>query len=397
MTEDAPESFEAKLEQLEALHQALQSKNLGLRLRLQQRKSRWAFERRLLAIGGLGLLLLGLVVGLFLGLVVGPVRPLATAAAVWAPDHVVIVIEENLSASNLAPELTYLNSLLHQGANFTNSHGIDHPSQPNYLALFSGDPQGTGSDAKRNPDGSNPIVNGHTQVGTNDPPPNTPLDTPNLGAALIRAGRSFAGYSEDLPARGFTGVSRTGPPGSGIDYQRKHNPWVNWQAVKDDALGRHQLPSSVNLPFTEFPTDDAGFAKLPTVAFVIPNQIHDGHKSDAAPPGINYGKAMDDWLRQHIEPYRRWALSHNSLLIITWDEDDDAYTPVKDAAGATVAKRYINLIPTIMVGAGVVPGDYSQHIDHYVVLRTIEDFYGLAPLARHDTAATPIIDAFRKP
>jgi hypothetical protein len=50
-----------------------------------------------------------------------------------------------------------------------------------------------------------------------------------------------------------------------------------------------------------------------------------------------------------------------------------------------------------MVGAGVVPGDYSQHIDHYVVLSTIEDFYGLAPLASHDAAATPIIDAFRKP
>ena len=397
MTEDAPESFEAKLEQLEALHQALQSKNLELRLRLQQRKSRWAFERRLLAIGGLGLLLLGLVVGLFLGLVVGPVRPLATAAAVWAPDHVVIVIEENLSARNLVPQLTYLTSLQQQGANFTDAHGIDHPSQPNYLALFSGDPQGTGSDAKRNPDGSNPIVNGHTQVGTNDPLLNTPLDAPNLGAALIRAGRSFAGYSEDLPARGFTGVSRTGPPGSGIDYQRKHNPWVNWQAVKDDAVGRNELPSSVNLPFTEFPTDDAGFAKLPTVAFVIPNQIHDGHKSDAAPPGLDYGKAMDDWLHQHIEPYRRWALSHNSLLIITWDEDEDEYTPIKDATGATVAKRYINLIPTIIVGAGVIPGNYSERIDHYAVLRTIEDFYGLTPLARHDAAATPIIDAFRKP
>ena len=48
-------------------------------------------------------------------------------------------------------------------------------------------------------------------------------------------------------------------------------------------------------------------------------------------------------------------------------------------------------------GASVVPGDYSQRIDHYVVLRTIEDFYGLAPLARHDAAATPITDAFRKP
>jgi acid phosphatase len=316
---------------------------------------------------------------------------------VWTPDHVVIVVEENLSARNLVPELPYLSSLQNQGANFTDSHGIDHPSQPNYLALFSGDPQGTGSDAKRNPDGSNPIVKGHTQLGTNDPPPNTPFDTPNLGAALIRAGRSFAGYSEDLPARGFAEVSRTGPPGSGIDYQRKHNPWVNWQAVKDDAVGRNQLPSSVNLPFTEFLTDDTGFTKLPTVAFVIPNQIHDAHRSDAAPPGIDYGKAMDDWLRQHIEPYRRWALSHNSLLIITWDEDEDEYTPVKDATGATVAKRYINLIPTIMVGAGVVPGNYSERIDHYAVLRTIEDFYSLAPLARHDAATKPITDAFRKP
>ena len=92
-------------------------------------------------------------------------------------------------------------------------------------------------------------------------------------------------------------------------------------------------------------------------------------------------------------------MSHNSLLIITWDEDEDEdeYTPIKDATGATVAKRYINLIPTIIVGAGVIPGNYSERIDHYAVLRTIEDFYGLTPLARHDAAATPIIDAFRKP
>ncbi len=102
-------------------------------------------------------------------------------AAVWMPDHVVIVIEENLSARNLVPQLTYLTSLQQQGANFTDAHGIDHPSQPNYLALCSGDPQGTGSDAKRNPDGSNPIVNGHTQVGTNDPLLNTPSTRPISG------------------------------------------------------------------------------------------------------------------------------------------------------------------------------------------------------------------------
>jgi hypothetical protein len=50
-----------------------------------------------------------------------------------------------------------------------------------------------------------------------------------------------------------------------------------------------------------------------------------------------------------------------------------------------------------MVGAGVVPGDYSQHTDHYTVLHTIEDFYGLTPLGRRDAVAKPITDAFRQP
>jgi phosphatidylinositol-3-phosphatase len=341
---------------------------------------------RVLGHGGSIVLLAGLVAAVW-----------PASAGSWTPDHVVIVIEENLSSRNLVPQLAYLSALARENASFTNSHGVDHPSQPNYLALFSGDPQGTGSDGKRNRDGSNPVVNGHTEVGTDEEIAKTPLDTPNLGAALVHAGRSFAGYSEDLPYTGFTGVSHTGSAGSGIDYQRKHNPWVNWQAASDDAIGPNQLPSTVNLPFTAFPQDEAGFARLPTVAIVVPNQINDAHESSAAPPGTDYGKAMDDWLRAHIEPYRRWAMSHNSLLIITWDEDEDDYTPVKDANGTTVAKRYINLIPTLMAGQGVVPRTYDERIDHYWVLRTIEDFYGLLPLSRGDAGAKPIEDAFHQP
>jgi hypothetical protein len=73
LIEDEPESFDAMLAQLEASTQKLQFQNLELRLRLQRRKSRSAFERKLLLVAGLLLLLLGLVVGLFLGLVVGSV------------------------------------------------------------------------------------------------------------------------------------------------------------------------------------------------------------------------------------------------------------------------------------------------------------------------------------
>ena len=321
---------------------------------------------------------------------IGP--PTAPAAA-WTPDHAVIVIEENLSYRNLVPELTYLTRLMHENANFTNSHGVDHPSQPNYLALFSGSEQGTGS--RRNPDGSNAFVGGHTLVGTDNPIAGTPVTTPNLAASLMRTGRSFAGYSEDLPQQGFTGTTHVGPRGSGIDYQRKHNPWVNWQAASGGAIGPNQLPSSVNRPFSEFPNDAAGFAKLPTLSIVVPNEIHDAHGTDAAPPGTNWGKAMDDWLRQHIEPYRQWAMMHNSLLIITWDEDEDDYIPVKDATGKLVAKQYLNLIPTIMAGERVIPGTYNERIDHYAVMRTIEDFYHLAPLTEADAKASIITDAFR--
>ena len=326
-------------------------------------------------------------------LLAGAALPMPAHAAAWTPDHIVIVIEENLSYRHLVPELTYLTRLRRDNADFTDSHAIDHPSQPNYLALFSGSTQGTGS--KRNPDGSNPLVGGHVQFGTDAPIAEVPLTTPNLGAALIHAGRSFAGYSEDLPQQGFTLDAFESPPGGGIDYRRKHNPWVNWQAASDSAIGENQLASGTNLPFTAFPTDAAGFARLPTLAIVVPNQINDAHGTAAAPPGTNWRKAMDDWLSAHIEPYRHWAMTHNSLLIVTWDEDEGDSTPVRDASGAVVALQYINHIPTILAGERVIPGAYDTRIDLYALLHTIEDFYGLTPLTDAVAQAPIITGAFR--
>jgi acid phosphatase len=76
----------------------------------------------------------------------------------------------------------------------------------------------------------------------------------------------------------------------------------------------------------------------------------------------------DTWARQHLAPYAAWAKTHDSLLVVTFDEDE----------GTSV-----NHIATFVVGAGVRPGTTSsQRIDHYSVLRTIEDLYGLAPLGK---------------
>src|SRR5438552_2665021 len=65
-------------------------------------------------------------------------------ASLPRPDHIVIVIEENHSFSEIIgnAQAPYINSLANQGALFTQSFAITHPSQPNYLALFSGSTQG---------------------------------------------------------------------------------------------------------------------------------------------------------------------------------------------------------------------------------------------------------------
>ena len=55
-------------------------------------------------------------------------------------------------------------------------------------------------------------------------------------------------------------------------------------------------------------------------------------------------------------------MANNSLLIVTWDEDDDGSR---------------NQIPTVFYGAHVQPGTYNEQISHYNVLSTLEQMYGL--------------------
>jgi hypothetical protein len=59
-------------------------------------------------------------------------------------------------------------------------------------------------------------------------------------------------------------------------------------------------------------------------------------------------------------------VANNSLLVVTWDEDD--------GSGLEASR---NQIPTIIYGAHVQPGTYSEQMSHYNLLSTIEQMYGL--------------------
>lgn len=261
-------------------------------------------------------------------------EPSATAVALPRPAHVVVIVEENKSFSEIignVRDAPYLNQLAARGVVFTRSYGIAHPSQPNYFAFFAG---------RTNTDGDGCAVVG------------IPPDADNLGAELLRSKRTFVGYAEDLPRPGYRGCV-TG------NYARKHAPWTHFTNIPDASIQ----------PLTALPPE---WERLPTLSFVIPNILNDMHSGS-----IRRG---DDWLRRRMGPLIDWAGQHDTLIVITWDESSAPLT---------------NHIPTLIIGPTVKPGRYDEPITHYRVLRTLEDLYAL-PHAGSAASVAPIEDVWRR-
>jgi phosphatidylinositol-3-phosphatase len=265
-------------------------------------------------------------------------------AVLPVPDHIIIAILENHSyqqiiGSEAAPNINALATDPHS-ALFTRSFALEHPSQPNYLDLYSGSNQGV-------TDNGFPTVN--------------PFLSPNLGRQLLDAGKTFITYAEDLPYTGYNGII------SG-NYVRKHNPVANWMGAETN-----QVPEATNQPFTAFPSAD--FTFLPTVSFIIPNQVNNMH--DGVDP-LRITQS-DAWIYDNLNSFIQWAKTHNSLFILTWDEDSYYNS---------------NQIVTIFTGQMVNAGEYADSVNHYDILRTIEDMYGLS-YAGNAATAVPITNCWK--
>jgi phosphatidylinositol-3-phosphatase len=87
----------------------------------------------------------------------------------------------------------------------------------------------------------------------------------------------------------------------------------------------------------------------------------------------------DYWLQTHLLCYVTWARNNNSLLIVTFHEDEGSAN---------------NHISTLLIGATVKPGKYGQNLNHYNVLRTIEDKYKL-PHLENAATAKPLTEVWK--
>jgi acid phosphatase len=276
-------------------------------------------------------------------------------------DHVVIVVEENKDYDEIidSPLAPYINGVLKsEGASFTQIYGEEHNSQGNYFWLFCGS---------------------NLDIGFNDALPrhgkqsSYPFSSSNLAQQLLANRLTFKGYSETLPVIGST--IEYVDEGREHIYGRKHVPWISFQNVPNGPTN----DTSCNLRWEDFPTRESGYARLPTVSFVIPNLRNDMHNGPSA-QSIPLG---DAWLKSNLDPYYQWAKSHNSLLIVTFDESNvtTGYFGLTNPSVKPTdpfRKDIQNRVATIFGGARIRHGEYAEGrgITHVNILRTLEAMYG---------------------
>ncbi len=270
-------------------------------------------------------------------------------------DHVIIVVLENQSYESAIKD-DLLKSLAQKGAIFSNFRNLYHYSYPNYLAMIAGSDFGVHkpllmSDSQRNFDDDRE----HRTIGD-----------------LI----NWKNYAEDYPAtltatRPFLG-DRAGR------YARKHVPFLSFREVQTKSF-HNVVGVETHDPTNAFVTDIGKFIAdpqkkpLPEYMYYSPNLDDDGHDPTSDPQaGL---KKSSDWLRMFLSTWlhfddKTWIPKDNqlkrTLVIVTYDESEGNARPER--------------IYTVFLGSMVKPQEVTATYDHYSVLRTIEDNFGLEPL-----------------
>jgi hypothetical protein len=290
--------------------------------------------------------------------------------------RIVIILFENASRDTVLAN-QYMAGLRSQGVFLANSHGVTHPSQPNYIALTGGDTLGFNSD---DPGWVN--WNGHPQ--------HPPTSITSIVDLIETRGLTWKAYAEDLNAADqdakegnppykqkypdgiFTPYPSDPPGGSGL-FARKHVPFLSYPNIVEKENVRDLI-----VDFTQFHADLAANT-LPEFSFVVPNLLHDGHNgpADSDPFDSQNIVLIQDWLENTFfvaDPIS--SFPPETLIVLTFDE---AY-PVTDPYN----------IYTLLIGDMLTAGTVrTEPYNHYSLLRSIEINFGLGSLGRNDVAATP--------
>ncbi|HEU4572996.1 MAG TPA: alkaline phosphatase family protein [Candidatus Limnocylindrales bacterium] len=254
------------------------------------------------------------------------------SAVVPAFAHVWVIVLENHEYGSIVGNRSapYLNSLIGRGALATSYEAVAHPSEPNYFALFAGSTFGVRDDGRYD------------------------LAGPNVADQLEAHGRTWRVYAQGLPGPCSTttlagsGVDLVGAPGT---YARKHVPAISFTSISGN-------PSRCARITRLDPFDPAAA----NYELIVPNQVNDMHDGTVA--------QGDAFLAAFVPRITDSPAFANGLLVITFDEG------TSDSGGG-------GRVATILLSPRIAPGTQTSTAhDHYSLLRTIENAWGLGCLAQ---------------
>jgi len=202
---------------------------------------------------------------------------------------------------------------------------------------------------------------------------------------------TWRGYFQSLPPIPASGVVMTGPNANGpytfkwpsnfnALYASKHNPFVNFTGTQG-ALANM-------VPDTQLATDLAT-GNLANFSLIVPDQCHDMHGTgpcSSTPDLIAAGDTYVGDIVHEIMASNVWQDGQNAI-VITWDEDDfsDVGQPGTGCCGADPGGGHVATIVITSQGQNHITDNTSYN--HYSLLLTYEDAFGLPCLANACDAA----------
>jgi phosphatidylinositol-3-phosphatase len=266
-----------------------------------------------------------------------PTRPVLPSFA-----HVFVIVMENKEASSIIGngEAPYINDLANEYGLASNYTAVSHPSEPNYLALWSGSTHGVTDD------GLYDFTSGST-----------------LADQIQATGRTWHVAAQNVPLGCYGGTTASdGEDGTGT-YARKHEPAISWTSVAGNPTHCANITD-----FSHFdPT-------LGSFWLIVPNLCNDMHDCSIA--------TGDAFLRGFLPRILTSSAFANSVIFLTWDEGSTA-----TGGGGRVA--------TVVISPLGKPAFVSStNHSHYSLLHTIEKAWGMPCLA-NACAANDLREFFR--
>jgi hypothetical protein len=310
-------------------------------------------------------------------------EPAATRAArpdgVPAFSNVFMIIGENTTYGQVTKNTTpYLVNQFKPGAAWMTTYfALTHNSTANYVGMTSGQ---------------------YTRCEQVDSPPaKCHQHLPNLFTALDKAGSTWTEWMES--AKRPCDLVDSGSDRRFNIYRVKHNPALYYGNVEgqgghfsstklSDECLQNVVPAGSHTAPNDTSAMDAALASGDVAKFnlIVPNECEDGHDA-CQPRGPGHGKLaqFDEFLQREVPKIEASpAFNSSSVIVVVYDECD--------CEGLHGDPFYGGGQVVLALKSGLInPGMYSGLLNHYSLLRMLQDGLGVSdPYIGYAASAAPI-------